>query len=517
MDFIKKHYITILIISIISCGLFLRFYNLGKFSYWTDEFHHAIAAKSMISEGKPLVPVQPINGEYKRALLYTQLVKISFQIFGINEFAARLPSLVSNLLFIAIAFFCVRSIFGLPTALIFIFVMLFSPHEIKFARECRMYSIFQLLYFLLSFLFLYGFERSNGGGVVFSTFEKKHELSFIILLTCLPIGLLSLHLHPITYNFGFVILFFSICMVFVSIWLNSNITLKYWFVLFAFLIICILVFFIKPEMYRSFWYVTRQIPAWSNSTGKDYFFYRYLLSDQYPFFFFLYGIGAFMIIKDHRAKGLFIVISFVIPLLLHSFFYVRKLDRYIFYVIPFFFIPPAFAASILLQPLVPVFKKYFLKNRFLNIVFIFCLLFGFNVICYPFLGNSKNLIKSTNFPDYKLLSTEMIEELRNNTLFTTRPFPVYFYINRFPNVFIGVFNEDGSPFKKSLGEEEIVYDLETLTDAINKYPKPIYFLFDKWSYNNTAKISKNMKTMIETRAKKVENIVTEKIIIYRME
>ena len=90
-----KILLSIFLIFIIGCGLFLRLWDLGKFGFWWDELYHVTAAKSLITEGRPFIPLE---GDYTRALPYTRIVAFFFSCFGVNEISARMPSVIFNIL-----------------------------------------------------------------------------------------------------------------------------------------------------------------------------------------------------------------------------------------------------------------------------------------------------------------------------------------------------------------------------------------------------------------------------------
>ena len=86
----------------------LRFVNLGTHSFWIDELYHVSSAESNIENGSLHVP---FKGEYTRAKPITYLTVASFKLLGSSEFAARLPFVAMNLVFILVSLSCQRCIF----------------------------------------------------------------------------------------------------------------------------------------------------------------------------------------------------------------------------------------------------------------------------------------------------------------------------------------------------------------------------------------------------------------------
>ena len=104
-DQVLKNWVGYLTIIVILIGAALRLHNLGTFGFWVDELFHVLAGQSLIETGKPLLPTGDL---YSRALLYTQVTALSFSMFGISEWSARIPSVFFNLFFIIVSFWLVR-------------------------------------------------------------------------------------------------------------------------------------------------------------------------------------------------------------------------------------------------------------------------------------------------------------------------------------------------------------------------------------------------------------------------
>ena len=94
----KTHWaILFLLIS----GFILRIYDLGIQSFWFDEAISSTAAVAFLETGTPTFPSGLV---YSRAILNTFLIALSFKIFGITEFAARLPSVMFGMLTILLVY-----------------------------------------------------------------------------------------------------------------------------------------------------------------------------------------------------------------------------------------------------------------------------------------------------------------------------------------------------------------------------------------------------------------------------
>src|SRR4030042_1129731 len=73
-------------------GFFFRIKGLSSnYSFWGDEASSAPFARAILEKGKPLLSSGYAANEY---VFHFYVMAFSLQWFGINEFAARLPSVV---------------------------------------------------------------------------------------------------------------------------------------------------------------------------------------------------------------------------------------------------------------------------------------------------------------------------------------------------------------------------------------------------------------------------------------
>lgn len=114
LDHRLGHYSLLILVS----GL-LFFVNLGGASLWdVDEGRNATCAYEMLESGDWVVPT--FNAELrvdKPALLYW-LQMAAYRVFGVEEFAARLPSALAALLAVLLTYELARSMFDRSTALL---------------------------------------------------------------------------------------------------------------------------------------------------------------------------------------------------------------------------------------------------------------------------------------------------------------------------------------------------------------------------------------------------------------
>ena len=159
----------ILLLGILLFGLYLRLYDLGKAPFWVDESISSLAGKNILLKGIPLFDSGFI---YSSALLFHYIQALSFFLFGLNDFAARLPSVLFGMLTILLAYLIGKeySKYGglMAAALTAIFFL-----EVSFSREARYYQLFQLAFFATLY-FVYKIMKGNDSKK--SSPEKKKSI-----------------------------------------------------------------------------------------------------------------------------------------------------------------------------------------------------------------------------------------------------------------------------------------------------------------------------------------------------
>jgi len=156
-------YITISLIIIY--WVYLRFYELDTWSFWIDEWYSSIVSYfSYINNFSPLM----LNWDYNFSqYAFTFLQNISFSLFWISDFAARIPSFIISILTIFLYLIFANEIFktNKDKHIYIIFMMIlfvFSTWQIIWAREARFYELLWFIYFIsIYFLWKYFVKNDN--------------------------------------------------------------------------------------------------------------------------------------------------------------------------------------------------------------------------------------------------------------------------------------------------------------------------------------------------------------------
>lgn len=92
---------------------FLFFFKLGDIGLFdVDEPSYAEAAREMLETGDYITPRFNYKNRYDKPVLFYWLIALSYQAFGVNEFAVRFPSAIAGLILIVSTFYFVRRFIG---------------------------------------------------------------------------------------------------------------------------------------------------------------------------------------------------------------------------------------------------------------------------------------------------------------------------------------------------------------------------------------------------------------------
>lgn len=121
-SFTKKHKTSLILVIIIVLAAFLRFYQLGQNppSLDWDETAHGYNAFSILKTGRDeygyKLPLYFRSFDDYKPPIYTYLVVPSVAVFGLNDFAVRLPSAVLGVLAVLFTYLMVKELFILRTS-----------------------------------------------------------------------------------------------------------------------------------------------------------------------------------------------------------------------------------------------------------------------------------------------------------------------------------------------------------------------------------------------------------------
>lgn len=158
----------IYILVVICAGAFLFTKNLGNHYLWQDEAQTALISKTILTEGVPRGTdgknffSQEVGAEYGENFIWKwhtwlpfYFVAGSFQLFGINEFSARLPFALLGIGTVIMTFYFSKALWeDKRIAYAASFLLLTCIPFLLLSRQCRWYSMstFFSLWALLAYL-----------------------------------------------------------------------------------------------------------------------------------------------------------------------------------------------------------------------------------------------------------------------------------------------------------------------------------------------------------------------------
>lgn len=322
----------LVIIGLMAAGFFFRIYGLkSNYSFWIDEFSTGKYSASIL-KGETLTNLSGLSEV--RNLLNHLLTALSMKFFGINEFAARFPSVIWGTLMIPIVFLVIRQIFNQRIALSVAILTAFSAIEITWSRQARSYALFQLTFLVTAYFFWRLMEKLSA-----TALDKKNKLKVRDIVLVIFFLLFSLLTHLLTITIVFNFLLYGVILVFLrKEKIRNFVDGLSKIVVFKILILILLIFIL-------FWYAgirTIFIETFINNNysikfHNNFWYYHSFFWRQYSLFTFLFFLGLLnSVIKKNRKTYFISSLAFV-----HLFvvvFLLRYLNvRYLYPVFPLIF------------------------------------------------------------------------------------------------------------------------------------------------------------------------------------
>ncbi|RMH37817.1 MAG: hypothetical protein D6690_01615 [Nitrospirae bacterium] len=198
----------------------LRFPSLGYLSLYGDEEHTALAVRAILADGYPHMPS---GMPYWRGMVYSYLAAGVARIWGLDEWALRLPSALMGLLAVPAFYGLSRRYLGLLGGTLAAWLLVVSAWHVDLSREARMYGLFltaglyALWWFDRGFL---GQERRYRWLAVFAMLVAiaSHELAVLLIGMWLIAALFRLGKWP--WSSWISVIGISAGLLFVWIWVR---------------------------------------------------------------------------------------------------------------------------------------------------------------------------------------------------------------------------------------------------------------------------------------------------------
>jgi len=146
------HYIFI----ILAFSIFMFTFGLGNMPLTDpDESFYAATAQEMTEDGEWITPTIFGKPQFEKPILYYWLIRISYEVFGVNEFSSRLPSAVFGVLGVLGIFYLGKLLFSPLCGFLSALVTMTNIQYIVFARACvtdmvlAVFILYSILFALL--------------------------------------------------------------------------------------------------------------------------------------------------------------------------------------------------------------------------------------------------------------------------------------------------------------------------------------------------------------------------------
>jgi mannosyltransferase len=185
-------YVWLFVITLIAAVL--RFYKLGEWSFWIDEiFTLNRAINSYSNFDQFLANIPPTRYWFPVSVILTAQ---AYNLFGQNEWSARLVSTVIGILTIPILYIPISKIFGKNVALIALLLLAIAPWHIFWSQNARFYTSLMLYYSLALFVFYFGLEKDR----------PSYFIAFYILFyLAMSERMLAVFLFPVIFVYLFLL------------------------------------------------------------------------------------------------------------------------------------------------------------------------------------------------------------------------------------------------------------------------------------------------------------------------
>jgi 4-amino-4-deoxy-L-arabinose transferase-like glycosyltransferase len=145
----------LLLLSIAAVALLLKL-GAGSLAAW-DEAIYAQVSKEMVQSGDWMTPHWSYSPWFEKPPLFMWITALSYHIFGISEFAARLPAAVSGLALLWVTYLIGRLAYDEKTGLLAAAILFTCYHFLSFSR----FGTMDVMLTLFTYLALYGYLRLN--------------------------------------------------------------------------------------------------------------------------------------------------------------------------------------------------------------------------------------------------------------------------------------------------------------------------------------------------------------------
>ena len=183
----------LMLFAVLCAGCMVRFHALGEPGLHGDEETMALAVRHILQDGRPILPSGMF---YPRGLTELYLMALSASVFGLSEWALRLPSALCGVALIALTYSAGKRFLQPSWNLALAATVALLPDVIDYSQTARMY-IFMLACIAGFLTCIFAWERSDrlrwlvAAILALVLGIDLHALSVTVVLVFLMPGLLQ--------------------------------------------------------------------------------------------------------------------------------------------------------------------------------------------------------------------------------------------------------------------------------------------------------------------------------------
>ena len=315
-------------------AVFLAVYALYPNNYpHHDELYHVLAGASYAADGT----LRLGDGVYLRTPLFTMLIGELFDLFGVSLPVARAPSILASALWVAVVYLCARPATGRLAAAIAAIGFGLSPLVVDVAKMARFYAVHGLFFTLGAFAVYW---------TVVTTAGARQRLAGWLMAAAF-LGA-ALYLQVTT----------AIGATGIAVWAAGHLAVtrlglgrRFWvtasFALALATVLALVAFRLGllAETLEDF----RRVAPWAVDRQNYRGFYLDLLLGYYPVWLPLFPLAVLAAFSRVPRLAVFCTLVFGLAVVLHS-LAGMKAERYVTYLMPFFWIVLGIALAPLIAP-----------------------------------------------------------------------------------------------------------------------------------------------------------------------
>ncbi|SNR67360.1 ArnT family glycosyltransferase [Desulfurobacterium atlanticum] len=189
----KRRFIFFILILL---SVFVFFKNLGVNDIWIpNESFYAESAREMMESGNYLDIYYNYQSRFNKPPMTYWLVALSYKLFGISEFSARLPVVILSLFSVLLTYLIARELFDRKSAVYSAFAMFLSLQFVINSRYASPEDVLTFFFTLTLYLFIKGY--------------KNKKFSYILL------SYISLGLTVLTKGYPYIIVIGGIILLYI--------------------------------------------------------------------------------------------------------------------------------------------------------------------------------------------------------------------------------------------------------------------------------------------------------------